>query len=491
MAYKVLRRTFLKNSIVSGAALALAPPFLARRAARAGPVGRSQKVIVVGAGIAGLTAAYELMNAGHDVTVLEARMRPGGRVHTLRDEFSDGLYAEGGAYDFSDAYTLLQHYIRLFNLPVEETDAAEKRIDANDVFYLRGKRYVVAAGTSPDWPYQLSKEERKLGPEGLWNRYMAVASGQIRDPLTPDWPDAAARKLDAGTVNEFLRKQGASEGVISLLQMASLGEDFSYVSALQDVMWQTFFDRGKTWSKLRGGNDQLPKAFAEKLGTRMHYGAEVRRVTQDKEKVKLSVSRAGQLEQVEAERVVLTIPFSVLRGVELDSSFSPQKRSVIANLQYYPLTRIYLQSRSRFWTQQGTSGSADTDLPIRTIVDHTSSQPGTRAILGTETSGPNARVATGMTPEERLRWGLANVSKVFPEMGENFEGGTSIVWDQEPWSIGAAAYYAPGEMTTMFPHVATVEGRVHFAGEHTSTLFVMEGAAQSGVRVAHEIGVPV
>jgi monoamine oxidase len=491
MAYKVLRRTFLKNSIVSGAALALAPPFLARRAARAGPVGRSQKVIVVGAGIAGLTAAYELMNAGHDVTVLEARMRPGGRVHTLRDEFSDGLYAEGGAYDFSDAYTLLQHYIRLFNLPVEETDAAEKRIDANDVFYLRGKRYVVAAGTSPDWPYQLSKEERKLGPEGLWNRYMAVASGQIRDPLTPDWPDAAARKLDAGTVNEFLRKQGASEGVISLLQMASLGEDFSYVSALQDVMWQTFFDRGKTWSKLRGGNDQLPKAFAEKLGTRMHYGAEVRRVTQDKEKVTLSVSRAGQLEQVEAERVVLTIPFSVLRGVELDSSFPPQKRSVIANLQYYPLTRIYLQSRSRFWTQQGTSGSADTDLPIRTIVDHTSSQPGTRAILGTETSGPNARVVTGMTPEERLRWGLANVSKVFPEMGENFEGGTSIVWDQEPWSIGAAAYYAPGEMTTMFPHVATVEGRVHFAGEHTSTLFVMEGAAQSGVRVAHEIGVPV
>jgi monoamine oxidase len=93
-----------------------------------------------------------------------------------------------------------------------------------------------------------------------------------------------------------------------------------------------------------------------------------------------------------------------------------------------------------------------------------------------------------MTPEQRLRWGLENVSKVFPEMAENFEGGTSIVWDQEPWSLGAAAYYAPGEMTIMFPHVATVEGRVHFAGEHTSTLFVMEGAAQSGVRVAREIG---
>jgi monoamine oxidase len=106
--------------------------------------------------------------------------------------------------------------------------------------------------------------------------------------------------------------------------------------------------------------------------------------------------------------------------------------------------------------------------------DHTNSQPGMRAILGTETSGPNARVATGITPEERLRWGLANVSKVFSEMAENFEGGTPIVWDQEAWSLGAAVYYAPGEMTTMFPHVASVEGRVHFAGEHTSTLFVMD-----------------
>jgi monoamine oxidase len=83
------------------------------------------------------------------------------------------------------------------------------------------------------------------------------------------------------------------------------------------------------------------------------------------------------------------------------------------------------------------------------------------------------------------------VNKVFPEMSENFEGGTSLVWDQEPWSLGGSAYYAPGEMTTTFPHVAGVEWRVHFAGEHTSTLFVMEGAAQSGVRVAREIGAPI
>ena len=254
-----------------------------------------QKVIIVGAGIAGLTAAFELMNAGHDVTVLEARMRPGGRVHTLRDDFSDGLYAEGGAYDLSDAYTLLQHYIRLFNLPFEESGAAEKNAGANDVFYMQGKRYIVRAGTSPDWPYQLSKEERNLGPDGLLNKYMAAAAGQIKHPLTPGWPDSAARQLDAVTVNEFLRKQGASEGIISFLRMTFLGEDFDYVSALQDMTWQPFFDRGKTWAKAARRQRPITPSLRQRLGTRMRYGAAVRRVTQDKDKVRLSVSRAGSV----------------------------------------------------------------------------------------------------------------------------------------------------------------------------------------------------
>ena len=108
--------------------------------------------------------------------------------------------------------------------PFEESGTAEKNIGANDVFYLQGKRYVVRPGTSPDWPYQLSKEERNLGPEGLLNQYMAAAAGQIKDPLTPDRPDSAARQLDAVTINQFLRQAGASDAVISLLRMSFLGK---------------------------------------------------------------------------------------------------------------------------------------------------------------------------------------------------------------------------------------------------------------------------
>jgi monoamine oxidase len=102
-------------------------------------------------------------------------------------------------------------------------------------------------------------------------------------------------------------------------------EDFDDVSALQDMVWQKFLERRKTWTKLRGGNDQLPKAFAQRLGNRVHYGAAVQRVTQNKDKVRLSVSRAGLMEQVEADRVILAVPSSVLRLVCIVSPHSARQ----------------------------------------------------------------------------------------------------------------------------------------------------------------------
>jgi monoamine oxidase len=99
-----------------------------------------------------------------------------------------------------------------------------------------------------------------------------------------------------------------------------------------------------------------------------------------------------------------------------------------------------------------------------------------------------ARFAKGLDPSEQIRWTLAHMSKVHPGLAQNFEGGTSVCWDDDPWSLGAWAYYAPGEMTTLFPHVAKPDGRVHFAGEHTSGLGrTLEGAVQSGIRAAREV----
>jgi monoamine oxidase len=478
------RRTFLKNSLLSGTALAF-PNII--HSLHIPPAGKPQKVAVVGAGIAGLIAAYELMLSGHEVKILEARTRPGGRILTLRDPFADGLHAEAGATEFGDSYTLLQGYIKQFNLPFAEGGANKKTVGPSDIYFLEGKRHVVRPDEEPDWPYRLSEKDRKLGIKGIWNKYVTLPTENLADSATANPPSEAYRLYDQGTIDELLRKGGAPEGVISLLKMDFLGDEYDHVSALQDMVWHRFFEQNKKWMQLRDGNDALPRAFAERLGERLEYGVVLRKITQDQHTVRLSLSRGGSLDQVEAERVVIAIPFSCLRDVEMDDSFSPGKRNAISKMRYDSAVHVHLQSRSRFWVPQLLSGFASTDLPIRNILHDTEGQPGKRGIIGIETAGRNAQLAAKMSSEERLHWAMEDVVKIFPEMSSNFEGGTSIVWDREPWSLGCAAYYAPGEMTEMFPHVGRPEGRVHFAGEHTSHLYVMEGAAQSAVRVVQEI----
>jgi monoamine oxidase len=107
----------------------------------------------------------------------------------------------------------------------------------------------------PDWPYELSAEERRLGLQGLWSKYVIPIVARVEDPSSPGWPDDDARKLDNDTLNDLLRKKGATEAVISVLRMTFLGEDYDHVSALQDLVWQPFIERNKKWMHLRDGND--------------------------------------------------------------------------------------------------------------------------------------------------------------------------------------------------------------------------------------------
>jgi monoamine oxidase len=252
-------------------------------------------------------------------------------------------------------------------------------------------------------------------------------------------------------------------------------------------MWESSLARNSEWRPLLGGNDQLPKAFAARLGNRIRYGSAVVKLEQNDKKVRVTFLCGGVQQQIEADRIVIAIPFSVLRKIELDGSFSPQKRKAISELRYEDITEVFLQSKRRFWSEEGIDGTALTDLPISVVVDHTASQAGTRGILQSQTERDMAQRVGAMKPDQRVRWTLEYLNKVHPGFAENFEGGTSFSWSEEPWSLGAWAYYAPGEVATLYPHVAKPEGRVHFAGEHTTMNMTMEGAAQSGLRAANEV----
>ena len=164
MRKTVNRRVFLKQAVVGGVTLSTSSlnAFTFRQSSleRRGP---PKKVIIIGAGLAGLSAAYELTKARHDVTVLEARTRPGGRVQTIRDPFPEGLYAEAGASRVPNHHHFTLKYAELFGLTLISFEPP----DLTSVYYVRGKRIKVTGGKNVEWPYELTAEERSLGLNGM------------------------------------------------------------------------------------------------------------------------------------------------------------------------------------------------------------------------------------------------------------------------------------------------------------------------------------
>ncbi len=487
------RRDLLKSLALAAPALAL--PGLAaapRQPAEGGP--RAPKsVLVVGAGLAGLAAAYELVARGHAVTVLEAQSRPGGRIRTLREPFADGLYAEAGAVDFTSSYRHLFRYLETFHLAASSLDPGPPMA----LYHLRGKRLTVHFGphaAPPEWPFTLSAEERRLGINGMFQKYFGIID-QIGDPAAPGWRLEPWKSYDQMTVADFLRRQGASSEAIEFLaDVVPFGTGWSEVSALNRLLSDValFYLNDQSTSKvLKGGLDQLPQAFAKSLGDRIRYGAAVTRVVHQPDRVRVAFQRGDGEEWLDAERVVVTAPCPLLRKILFDPALPARKRQVLDAVEYLPVTRVYLQVDRRFWLDAGEPGKAATDLPIERVIENPLTRAGLqseRAILECLVRGPQAVRLGAMDSPARVELAISQLEKVHPGIRRHVQASTSVSWSAEPWAGGGFAWWRPGQLTGQMPELARAEGRVHFAGEHTSLLSrTMEGALESGVRAALEV----
>jgi monoamine oxidase len=248
-------------------------------------------------------------------------------------------------------------------------------------------------------------------------------------------------------------------------------------------------DKLTQYYKIRGGTDLLPKAFASRLSEKIHYSAPVVRIEHKPQGVKAVFLHTGSYHTVTGDYLICAIPFTVQKNIEVSPAFSVEKQRAIEQLPYLSVSKIFLQLRKRFWVSEGHSGFATTDLPIGQVWDMTYKQPGTRGILQAFPVSLHSWRVTGMAEKERISFALEQVETIYPGTRDNFEGGVSKCWDEDEWTRGGTSYYKPGQFSSLLPHVARPEGRVHFAGGHTSVWIDgwMQSALESGNRVAREV----
>src|ERR1044072_4492325 len=329
-----------------------------------------------------------------------------------------------------------------------------------------------------------------MGRRGMWEKYVLSVVKDVGDYDAKGWPSAALLKYDRMTFTEYLRAQGASADAATLLglgAMGAFGDGANTVSALVILREIAHRSRVKQNYYIRGGTDLLPRAFAAKLSERIRYGAPVVGIEQDTNGVRVAYLHAGARETVAAEGVVCTVPFSILGRVNVSPDFAPEKRRAVEEMPYTSVSRAYLQTSSKFWLEEGLTGTATTDLSNMLVFDGGPRQTPRRGIIEYYFAGPQARRLTAMREPERLLSTLALMEKVHPRVRREFEVGATKCWDEDEWARGAYAWYKPGQMSTLLPHVARPEGRIHFAGEHASSLFGwMQGAIESGNRAARE-----
>lgn len=437
----------------------------------AGPLG-GVRVIVAGAGLAGLTAARELSNQGASVRVFEARDRLGGRVWTYRGAPIAPFYAELGGEFIESEHKTVRRLCREFDLRL--TRVLRKGFGL--AIQQRGRTRIV------------SRQSR------LWKTFDAAFAPYVDalESVDGDWTSTAAAAIARMSVREVLDRAGADSTLTALsiaLRNLYLGDPdgLSAIVATEQVIAGSAPTDLEAF-RIKGGNDRLVDALAASGGGDINLGHVVRAITQDQHRVRVTVeSPRGRIAVATADYAVLALPVPVLRTIQLTPALSVAQRQAFDTLTVGPATKVLLRFESPWWRRRKLPLAFATNLPIGAVWDAAEEQPGAAILTmlaGGKASGELQRLlrsarAAGVT--RRLRW-LARGTDETPQLHR-------VTWEDDRWARGGYAYFSPHFDPALQPLLGRAAGRIHFAGSDTSREFTgyMNGAVESGARVAREI----
>ena len=466
-------------------ALGVLKPTLRTQAA-ATQVPNAPRIVIVGAGMAGLTAAYYLQQYGLTADLYESSTRTGGRIYSAQGLFAPELTTElGGEFINSDHRDMLA-FAAQFGLTLIDTDAPSEA-NLRTRYFFNGRAY-----TEP----QIIDALRPIA------RRMAQDAQRAGYPITYRQHTAYARQLDTLSLAEYLRRVGASGWLYELLEVAYVTEyglDAGEQSCLNlllmiDTNLRDGFDllgESDERYKVRGGNQQIPDLLAERLRDRIYLGHRLVALRETLQGYRLTFERAGGGSvETQADFVVLTLPFTRLRTVEMRVALPPVKRRAIAELGYGANAKLILGMQRRFWRKQGLSGDFYTDEPFQSCWDSSRLQAGAAGSLTLFLGGTQGvRVGQG-TPQAQVAAFLPRLERVLPGARTHYTGTAHrFHWHSHPHTRGSYSCWKVGQYTTLAGAEFEPVGRLYFAGEHTSLDYqgYMNGAAETGRRVAQLI----
>jgi monoamine oxidase len=494
---KLPRRQFISNVMKTGVALSAVSilssceKVLDLTPEHQKPVDESgenqAKIVIIGAGMAGLNCAYQLKKSGYESTIYEGSKRIGGRVFSKNNLLATGIYTElGGEFIDTNHEDMLQ-LCNEFGLSLLDTRTEAEESFARDSFFIDGRFYCEKEVIKAFLPYA-SRINSDIN--------------SLPDEITYDSYDQKAKYFDSLSIKEYLDSIGMTGFIRKGIETAYLTEygletdeqssiNFLYVFNPDTSEGFEIFGSSDERYKIQGGNQTLTNKLYEQVKDQVYPEKILVKIKQTGTGYTLYFSDANSsMEMVSADIIVSTVPFSILRNIQLEVVLPKWKLNAIENLGYGTNSKLLLGFNKRVWREYGYSGYAFTNGTIQNGWDNSWAQAGKNGGFTIFQGGQEGLQLGDGTPESQAPKFIGQLERMWPGCKKAFNGNvTRMHWPTYPFTKGSYSCYKVGQYTAVRGAERKPIGNLHFAGEHCSLNFqgYMNGAAETGRMAAEEI----
>lgn len=446
-------------------------------------------VIIVGAGLSGLNAAILLEQYGYKVMVVEATDRIGGRVYTSNKEVVPG-FPELGANGIGGGYARLINAADKYGIEIGPMRLRTEPREGEVMYHIQGDSIL-----QTDWPNHPNNPMPDYGK----SMYPSSPAWKVYGDLNPlpkgdlkAWRDPKFAEWDI-SVYDVLKKEGWNDEAIKLSvgTNSSYGENADGISVLMYFQILNFIAKVSNTTRkggaALGGNQRIPEAMAGALEGDILMSSPVSAIISEKDMSEVHLENGKVFRSI---KVLCTLPASALRKISLSPKLSGIQLKGVSELDYTPSTQFHFVPKRKYWEDDGQPPSMWTDglggrfMALKNDVDSPDKVTSCVAYTNSDVSIKLANMGEKVATQTVLR----ELESIRPSLKGALEPVYYWTWTKNRFAGGAYAYWHPGQITQFASALATPNGRIHFAGEHTAELFRgMEGAMESGERAALEI----